>query len=471
MGMLAPPHYDVQLIVQHSAMKATNPANEQFIREYVEHTPSDTEQRLKIAEAAFVSWRQKPLTERAVLLQNAAQGLRTRQRELSALMTAEMGKPITAAEAEIEKCAGACDYFAENAARMLATQLMPSDASRSYVCFDPLGAILGIMPWNFPFWQVFRFAAPTLVAGNVVVLKHAPNVPGCALAIEALFREAGFDEGVFTTLLLPNEKVDALIAHPTICAVSLTGSERAGMAVASAAGRALKKCVLELGGSDAFIVLSDADIPRTAQAAAAARCVNSGQSCIAAKRFIVEKSVADAFEAAMVEQMSRLKIGDPMDRATEIGPLARLDLLENLHAQVTDSVAAGARLLLGGRRVSGKGYYYEPTLLGDVRPGMAAFEEETFGPVAAVIRAENAAHAVALANASRFGLGASIWTKNVESSEQMAAELEAGCVFINGIVKSDPRLPFGGVKRSGFGRELSHFGMMEFVNIKTVWVK
>lgn len=452
-------------------MKSINPATEQVIGEYVEHSPSDVGQKLEIAERAFLSWRHMPLSRRAALLQKVAQVLRARQTELSELMTAEMGKPIVAAEAEIEKCAIACDYFAENAARKLADQPAPSDASRSYVRFDPLGPILGIMPWNFPFWQLFRFAAPTLMAGNVVVLKHAPNVPGCALAIESLFREAGFEDGVFTTLLLPNERAEALIAHPTIRAVSLTGSERAGIAVASTAGRVLKKCVLELGGSDAFIVLSDADIPKTAQAAAAARCINAGQSCIAAKRFIVETKIADAFEAALTEQMSRLKIGDPTNRATEIGPLARLDLLENIHAQVTASVASGAQLRLGGHRLPIKGYYYEPTVLTNVRPGTAAFDEETFGPVAAVIRADNSDHAVTLANASRFGLGASIWTNDIKQAERMATNLEAGCVFINAAVKSDPRLPFGGIKRSGYGRELSHFGMMEFVNIKTVSIK
>jgi succinate-semialdehyde dehydrogenase/glutarate-semialdehyde dehydrogenase len=328
------------------------------------------------------------------------------------------------------------------------------------------------MPWNFPFWQLIRFAAPALMAGNVAVLKHAPNVPGCALALERIFTDAGFPTGVFSTLLISdNHAAEKLIDHPVIRAVTLTGSERAGRAVASAAGRALKKTVMELGGSDPFIVLADADVRAAAASAAESRCVNTGQSCIAAKRFIVDRNIADEFVSALVAAMSAMAMGDPMDRATRIGPLARLDLLETLHSQVQRSIEQGASLRLGGWRRPGKGFFYEPTVLTDVRPGIPVFDEETFGPVAAVIRANDAADAVRLANLSRYGLGASIWTRDPDRAQFLAAGIESGSVFINGIVKSDSRLPFGGVKNSGWGRELSQFGIHEFTNIKTVWMK
>ncbi|MGA2439461.1 MAG: NAD-dependent succinate-semialdehyde dehydrogenase [Tepidisphaeraceae bacterium] len=453
-------------------MKSINPATEQVIAEYAEHTPGQIEQTLGSAEKAFGQWRSVSIKDRGALMKEAAAGLRRRREELSRLMAVEMGKPIGAGEAEVEKCAGACDFFAENAASFLAAREIQSDASRSYVRFDPLGPVLAIMPWNFPIWQVIRFAAPALMAGNVALLKHAPNVPGCALAIERTFTDAKFPPGVFSTLLIEdNQAAEKLIDHPAIRAVTLTGSERAGRAVSSAAGRALKKSVMELGGSDPFIVLADADVQTVAARAAEARCINSGQSCIAAKRFIVERGIADEFEAAMVAAMAAMKVGDPLDRATQVGPLARLDLLETLHRQVQRSVEQGAKLRLGGKRRSGKGFFYEPTVLADVRPGIVAFEEETFGPVAAVVRAEDAAEAVRLANASRYGLGASIWTGDIDRAEILAGEIESGAVFINGIVKSDWRLPFGGVKNSGWGRELSQFGIYEFVNIKTIWVK
>jgi succinate-semialdehyde dehydrogenase/glutarate-semialdehyde dehydrogenase len=454
------------------SMKSINPATEQVIAEYAEHTPGQIEQTLGSAEKAFGQWRSVSIKDRGALMKEAAAGLRRRREELSRLMAVEMGKPIGAGEAEVEKCAGACDFFAENAASFLAAREIQSDASRSYVRFDPLGPVLAIMPWNFPIWQVIRFAAPALMAGNVALLKHAPNVPGCALAIERTFTDAKFPPGVFSTLLIEdNQAAEKLIDHPAIRAVTLTGSERAGRAVSSAAGRALKKSVMELGGSDPFIVLADADVQTVAARAAEARCINSGQSCIAAKRFIVERGIADEFEAAMVAAMAAMKVGDPLDRATQVGPLARLDLLETLHRQVQRSVEQGAKLRLGGKRRSGKGFFYEPTVLADVRPGIVAFEEETFGPVAAVVRAEDAAEAVRLANASRYGLGASIWTGDIDRAEILAGEIESGAVFINGIVKSDWRLPFGGVKNSGWGRELSQFGIYEFVNIKTIWVK
>lgn len=451
-------------------MRSINPATEQVIAEYPPHSQVQIERRLQEAWGAFHGWRDRPFQERGQSLRSVAAVLRRRRGELAALMTAEMGKPITAAEAEIDKCALCCDWFAENAQRLLQAEPAPSDATRSYVRYDPLGPVLAIMPWNFPFWQIFRFAAPALMAGNVAVLKHASNVCGCALAVESVFHEAGMPRGLFTTLLIDGPAAEALIAHPAIRAVTLTGSERAGRAVGAAAGAALKKCVLELGGSDPFIVLADADIEATAAAAAAARCVNSGQSCIAAKRFIVAEPIARRFEEALAAAMSRQVVGDPMDRATQIGPLARADLRATLHEQVQRTLDAGARLLCGGRLPSGRGYFYPPTVLADVQPGMPAFDQETFGPVAAVTLARNVDEAVELANRSPFGLGASIWTADAAAAEGLVPRIEAGCVFINGAVKSDPRLPFGGVKASGYGRELAAAGIREFVNIKTVWI-
>jgi succinate-semialdehyde dehydrogenase/glutarate-semialdehyde dehydrogenase len=387
------------------------------------------------------------------------------------LMTAEMGKTIASAEAEIDKCAWGCDFYADHAERFLASEIVATDATKSFVRYDPLGLILAVMPWNFPFWQVFRFAAPALMAGNVAILKHSANVPGCALAIEDVFRKAGFPDGVMTTLLISSERVTNLIEKPTIRAVTLTGSDRAGESVAAAAGKQLKKTVLELGGSDPFIVLADADPAAVAAPAAKARTINSGQSCIAAKRFIVEESIADRFEQAFAEQMKKLKVGDPLDRTTEVGPLAREDLVDSLDDQVRRTTLAGAKVLAGGRRLPGKGFYYAPTVLGGVEPGMAAFDEETFGPVASVTRARDVDHAVELANHSPFGLAASVWTGDPARGEALAARIDSGAVFVNEISKSDPRLPFGGVKRSGYGRELAEFGIREFVNIKTVYIK
>ena len=452
-------------------MRSINPATGKVIREYPDHTPAEVEAIVRRAESAYAYWRDTSFAHRAQRMHGAAAVLHRRRGELAELMTVEMGKPIAAAEGEVDKCAAACTYFAEHAERLLAAEQVATDATRSYVRFDPLGPVLAVMPWNFPLWQVFRFAAPGLMAGNVGLLKHASNVAGCALAIERIFLDAGFPAGVFSTLLIGGGEAERLIAHPAIRAVTLTGSEAAGMAVASAAGKALKKTVLELGGSDPFIILPDVDIEAVAAAAASARCINSGQSCIAAKRFIVHETIAEAFEAGFARHMSALKVGDPMDRATQVGPLARGDLRDSLHDQVQRTLAAGARLLAGGKSLSGAGFYYAPTVLADVCPGMAAFDEETFGPVAAVIRAKDADEAVALANQSNFGLGASIWTQDTPLAERLAARIEAGNVFINGPVKSDPRLPFGGVKQSGYGRELSQIGIREFVNIKAVWVK
>ena len=452
-------------------MKAVNPATGEVIRDYPEHDEGQVREKLEQAERAFAAWRKVPFDERSRLVTAVADLLRERRDDYARLMTEEMGKPIGASESEIDKCAWACDFYAEHAERFLAPETVATDASRSLIRYDPLGPVLAIMPWNFPFWQHFRFAAPAVMAGNVSVLKHASNVPGCALAIEEVFRDAGFPEGVMTTLLVPSSRSKDLIRHPAIRAVTLTGSDRAGMEVAAEAGRCLKKTVLELGGSDPFVVLADADPAETAKQAARARTINSGQSCIAAKRFIVEEPVADRCEEELARAMESLTVGDPLDPDTDLGPLAREDLLRDLDDQVRRTVDAGATLRTGGERLSGKGWFYPPTVLSGVEPGMPAFDEETFGPVAAVIRARDTDHAIELANRSRFGLGASLWTGDSARGEALAGEIEAGCVFVNGIVKSDPRLPFGGVKHSGYGRELSEVGIREFVNIKTVWVK
>ncbi len=452
-------------------MRAINPATEELISDYPDHDAAEVERRLTQAAAAFPSWRDFSFAERAVLVRRAADLLRENRDRFARLMTEEMGKTLTAAESEVDKCSWVCDFYAERAAEFLAEQAVATDATRSFILYQPLGPVLAVMPWNFPLWQVFRFLAPGLMAGNVGLLKHASNVPGTALAIEALFHEAGFPLGVMTTLLVPSARTAELIRHPAVRAVTLTGSDKAGREVAAEAGRCLKKTVLELGGSDPFIVLADADPVEAARQAAKARTINSGQSCIAAKRFLVEEAVADRFEEEFVRRMEELKVGDPMDRATDVGPMAREDLLGDLDDQVKRTVAAGARLATGGHRLPGKGWFYAPTVLLGVEPGMAAFDEETFGPVAAVTRARDAAHAIELANSSRFGLGASLWTADAARGEDLAAEVEAGSVFVNGAVKSDPRLPFGGIKTSGYGRELSEAGIREFVNVKTVWVK
>ena len=462
-------------------MRVVNPATEEVIEEYEWHSAEHVERALGLAGETFRAWRWTTTEHRAGLMRAAAGVLRARSAELAALMTREMGKPVTVAEAEVEKCAAACEFFAEHAGGFLADEPVPTDATRSYVRYEPLGAVFAIMPWNFPFWQVVRFAAPALMAGNVGVLKHAPNVPGCARAVEDVFRAAGFPPGVFTNLFLDDAAAAGVIRHPVVRAVTLTGSERAGRSVAATAAAALKKTVLELGGSDAFIVVPPAGrvdhpfLQAVALAAVQARCLNSGQSCVAAKRFIVVGGGDNArfFETllAMGMESHTARVGDPADRATLIGPLARLDLLENLHDQVRRSVERGARLLLGGERMNRKGYFYPPTVLTGVRPGMPAFDEETFGPVAAVIDARDVEEAIDLANASPYGLGASIWTSDLAIAERLAPRIEAGCVFVNGAVKSDPRLPFGGVKHSGYGRELSAAGIREFVNVKTVWTR
>jgi len=452
------------------SIQSVNPATGDVIETYEPTSPNELERILATVQGAFLEWRNTLFSTRARHMRNAGEMLKKRRGDFARLMTLEMGKPIVQAEAEVDKCAWTCEFFAEHAEAFLAEQPRQTDASRSYVRFDPLGPVLAVMPWNFPFWQVFRFAAPALMAGNAAVLKHASNVPGCALAIESVFRDAGFPRGLFATVLVGSSAVAGLVADRRIVAVTLTGSDRAGSTVAEHAGRELKKTVLELGGSDPFIVLGDADLAATAKMAAEARLVNSGQSCIAAKRFIVAEAAADQFIPRFVDELRARRVGDPLARETQVGPQARVDLRDALHRQVEESIRRGARRLLGGEIPSGKGAFYPPTLLTEVSEGMPAFDEETFGPVAAVIRAKDDADAVRLANTSPFGLGASVWTQDRKRAERMAAQIESGAVFVNGIVKSDPRVPFGGIKRSGYGRELSEYGIREFVNIKTVWI-
>ncbi len=448
-----------------------NPATGDTIRLYEEHTPDEVTKRIEKAHRAFGSWRRRDVEARTAVLTRAAAELRAKKEDHARLMALEMGKPIRDGRGEVEKCAWVCEYYAAHGAEMLRPESVPTDAGRSYVAFQPIGALLAVMPWNFPFWQLFRFAAPALIAGNTVLLKHASNVSGCALVLEELFARAGIPDGVFQTLLIGSRKVAPVIDHPLIQGVSLTGSTAAGRAVASAAAARLKKTVLELGGSDPYIILEDAPLEETAAICAASRLLNSGQSCIAAKRFIVLESIREAFEARFVEIMSAARVGDPFDESVQIGPQARSELRDNLHRQVRESIRRGARCLLGGEVPGGAGAFYPPTVLSGVRKGMPAFEEETFGPAAAVIGARDEAEAVLIANGTQFGLGAAVFTADRSRGERLARdELEAGTCTVNGYVRSDPRLPFGGIKQSGLGRELSHYGIHEFVNIKTVSV-
>ena len=448
-----------------------NPANGELVQEYPVWSAQTLEAALAGVAEAAPAWQVTPLAERCRLMHAAAEVLRQRRDELAALITLEMGKRQSEAVAEVDKCAVACDYYADNGPAFLADEIIESDAGRSMVAYQPLGIVLAVMPWNFPFWQVMRFAAPALVAGNCGVLKHASNVPQCALAIESVFRDAGFPENVFRTLMISAGQVEGVINDPRVRAVTLTGSEPAGRKVAATAGAALKKSVLELGGSDPFIVLEDADLEWTVQQAVASRYLNSGQSCISAKRFIVVDAIAEAFLSRFKTAVEALQPGDPTDAATTLGPMARSDLRDELHQQVVESVAAGAVLVTGGRPLDRPGAYYAATILDQVKPGQRAYREELFGPVAIVIRATDEEEALRIANDSEFGLGSSIWTRDSERGERLARRLESGCAFINGLVKSDPRLPFGGIKHSGFGRELSHHGMHEFVNAKTIWIK
>ncbi|MBV0902693.1 NAD-dependent succinate-semialdehyde dehydrogenase [Haloarcula salina] len=453
-------------------MDAVNPATNERIDTYEDDSPAAVEQALADAADAFESWRGVPLRERQELLASAGEVLRDRTRELATVMTREMGKPITQAESEVEKCAWVCDHYAEFADSYLASDHHPSPPEATVKTrYDPLGPVLAVMPWNYPFWQVFRFAAPSLTAGNVGLLKHASNVPGCAKAIEDVFREAGYPEGAFQSLLIPSDLVDDVLEDERVRAATLTGSGPAGRAVASTAGENLKKTVLELGGSDPFVVLDDADIDAAAETGAWARNMNGGQSCIAAKRFIVHDAVYDEFLDAFLEEVESLAVGDPMDETTEVGPQASQSLLEDLHEQVEASVDAGATVLAGGEPLDGEGAFYPPTVLTDVPEGCPADAEELFGPVASVFRVESEDAAVEKANDTRFGLGASVWTEDRDRGERVASRIDAGCTYVNQLTKSDPRVPFGGVKDSGYGRELSAAGIHEFVNRKTVWIE
>jgi succinate-semialdehyde dehydrogenase/glutarate-semialdehyde dehydrogenase len=458
-----------------------NPATGEVFGTFEELTDAEMDARLAKAQKAFEAWRHVSFAERKTKMLKLAVYLKANSRVLGELATREMGKPIKAAIGEVEKCAWACEYYAENAEKILARETIETDAGKSYARFDPIGVVLAIMPWNFPFWQVMRFASPAAMAGNVGVLKHASNVPQCAAAIEKAFLEAGFPEGVFQNFAIGAAKVERVIRDPRVVAVTLTGSEPAGSKVASLAGSLIKKTVLELGGSDPFIILEDADVEQAALVATTARVQNNGQSCIAAKRFIVAKSVADKFLAAFKQHFEKLKVGDPLDETVQVGPLASENGLKDIEAQVQKSVAMGAKIVTGGTRVypldlpltkgeTKRGYFYAPTILTDLKPGMPAYGEELFAPVASVIIVKDEEEAIRVANATEFGLGAALWTKDTKRAETIAARLEAGCIFVNGMVKSDPRLPFGGIKKSGYGRELSGYGIKEFVNIKSVWI-
>lgn len=452
-------------------MKSINPATGKTIKEYKEFTDSQIETTLKNAQSDFIVWRNQSFTKRARLLNKVAQILKKNKEKYARIMTLEMGKPIKQAIAEVEKCALVCEYFALHAEKFLQDEQIKTEYQKSYVSFEPLGTILAVMPWNFPFWQVLRAAAPILMAGNTMILKHASNVSGCALAIEKIFKEAEFEKGVFQTVLISGSETEKLIEDERIAAVTLTGSTEAGKKVAETSGRNLKKVVLELGGSDAFIVLKDADIEKATAIATTARLINNGQSCIAAKRFIVEKPVYEKFKKAFVENFSKIKTGDPIKLETDLGPIAREDLMLEIEKQVQESIAKGAKILIGGKRFGEKGCFYEATILDNITKGMVAYEEEIFGPVASIIVAKDEEDVIKIANDTVFGLGSSLWTKNIKKGEKLASQIEAGCVFINDMVKSDPRLPFGGIKESGYGRELGCYGIKEFVNIKTIVVK
>lgn len=453
------------------AFTSINPANGVALWNMPAWDDTQLDAALQETARATPAWAATPLEKRCALMRKAAQLLRERRADLARTITLEMGKLITEARAEIDKCAGACDYYAEHGPAFLADEVIASDAGKSYVAYQPMGTVLAIMPWNFPFWQVFRFAAPALVAGNTGLLKHASNVPQCALAIEKVFRDAGFPFGVFCALMISASQVERVIADPRVHAVTLTGSEPAGRKVAACAGVHLKKSVLELGGSDPFIVLADADMELTVKNAVASRFLNAGQSCIAAKRFIVVDAIADEFVTHFKAGVEKLVAGDPLQESTTLAPMARLDLRDELHQQVTDSINQGVVALTGCAPVAGPGAYYQASILDNVTSVTRAFHEELFGPVAIVIRAHNEEDALRIANASRFGLGGSIWTRDSARGEALARRVQAGACFVNGMVKSDPRLPFGGTKASGYGRELSHHGMHEFLNAKTVWVK
>jgi succinate-semialdehyde dehydrogenase/glutarate-semialdehyde dehydrogenase len=451
--------------------KSVNPANGELLTAVAAFTADELESALQQAAQAAPHWREQAVEARCRLMRQAAKVLRARAEELARMMTLEMGKPISEARAEIEKCALGCEYYAAEGPAFLADEEIGSDAGRSLVTYQPLGTVLAVMPWNFPFWQVFRFAAPALIAGNTVLLKHASNVPQCALAVESVFVEAGFPAGVFRSLMIPSSQVEGVIQDPRVQAVTLTGSEPAGRQVAATAGAQIKKSLLELGGSDPFIVLEDAELDWTVAQAVLSRFMNTGQSCIAAKRFIVVEAVAEAFIASFKTAVEALRTGDPLDDATQLGPMARFDLRDELHQQVVDSLLQGAVAVTGCNHEGGKGAYYQASILDHVKPGVRAYTEELFGPVASIIRVADDDEALRVANDTDFGLGGSVWTQDTVRGERIARGLQCGCAFVNGLVKSDPRLPFGGIKHSGYGRELSKQGIHEFVNAKTLWIR
>jgi len=452
------------------AIASINPSTGETLKNFLALTAAQIEEKLQLAADTFRTYRQTPFAERAPMMMRAAEILETEKQAFGRIMTTEMGKPLKAAVAEAEKCAWVCRYYAENAEHHLADQIVETNARKSYVRFQPLGPVLAVMPWNFPFWQVFRFAAPALMAGNVGLLKHASNVPQCALAIEDIFARAGFPAGAFQTLLIGSDAVEGILNDDRVIAATLTGSEPAGRSVASIAGKQIKKTVLELGGSDPFIVMRSANLDEAVTTAVKARTINNGQSCIAAKRFIVAAEIYDDFERRFVSEMQALKIGDPMEESTDIGPLATPQIVKDLDEQVKRAVASGARVLTGGKRIDRPGNYFEPTVLVDVDVNAPVSCEEIFGPVAMLFRVDGIDEAIRIANATPFGLGSAAWTNDAREQQRFIEELEAGSVFINGMVASDPRLPFGGVKHSGYGRELAEFGIREFVNIKTVWI-
>jgi succinate-semialdehyde dehydrogenase/glutarate-semialdehyde dehydrogenase len=448
-----------------------NPATEEVIAEFEADSVAEIDQKLQRAYDAFRMWRTVPIEERAAAVRKVGARLRECAPELAALITSEMGKTLPEAEAEIEKSAGNCDYYADNGPQMLEAEIIATTARESYVSFEPLGVILAVMPWNFPIWQLIRHAAPALIAGNTIVLKHASNVTGCALAIERIFVQAGIPEGCIQALVIPGSRVESVIEDPRVSAVTLTGSDAVGSKIGEAAGRMVKKSVLELGGSDAFVVLEDADLDKAAQYAARSRFQNAGQVCISAKRFIVVDKVADKFVELFKGIAESLPYGDPTDRGNKMGPMARADLRDSIERQLNETLAAGGELVAGGKRPEGKGYYFPPTIVDHVKPDMTLFREESFGPVAAITRVPDEAAAIAAANDSPYGLGSAIWTQDIERGKELAKQIEAGGVFINGMTVSNWKVPFGGVKRSGYGRELSTYGMREFVNIQTVWVE
>ena len=458
------------MATQVRTLQSIDPATGEMIEEFEAMSPAQVDAAVAQADAAFRDWRNRSFADRATLLKRAATLLRDDRDRLAAVITAEMGKPVAESRAEVDKCAFACDWYAEHAEELLRDEPHPSDSRHSFVAYQPIGVVLAVMPWNFPLWQVFRFAAPGLMAGNTAVLKHAANVSRCALEIEQVLRRAGFPEGAFRTLLIPGGDVERVIADRRVRAVTLTGSDSTGSKVAAAAGEQLKKTVLELGGSDAFVVLDDADLAEAARVGAKSRFQNCGQSCIAAKRFIVTDSVAAEFERLLVEEAQRITVGDPRDERTQMGPMAREDLRQSLEEQLRRTLERGGRVATGGHRLRERGWFFEPTVVVDCPPDSVAFREETFGPLAAVTRVRDAVQAVELANDSQFGLGGNLWTRDVERGVALARRMDTGGVFVNGMTHSDPRLPFGGVKRSGYGRELAEFGIREFVNAQTIWV-